>query len=322
MPRPAVSVVMPVFNEPVRLLGEAVDSIFAQDFSSWELVVVDDGSSNPETLHYLDALSRRDSRVRLLRTVNRGQTSALLRGIEASSAEVIARQDADDISLPSRLGRQWAALQENPALALVGCRYQYITEEGQRLHVAPLPLTTEAIRAAFPQSNPFGHGTVMFRRQPGERAGSYRAYFRHCQDYDFFWRLSQQSACVNLSSADYLYRLRRGSQSFEKQESFLHEVYVARCLAEQRARNGVENLAEAVACAEMQCARFGARREVWIRRGDQLMLNHAEREALSCYFHAIVRGSVLAAAKAARCMAWWAVPSLRARLFRSAPDTP
>lgn len=317
MPEPAVSVVMPVFNEPVRLLEEAVDSLFNQEFANWELVIVDDGSSNPETTGFLNDLARRDPRVRLVRTVNRGQTCALLTGIAAASAKVIARQDADDISLPGRLRGQWEVLQQNPDISLVGCRYQYLTEDGQRLHVAPLPLTNEAIRAAFPRNNPFGHGTVMFRRDHAEEVGGYRAYFRHCQDYDFFWRFSQRFGCVNLPAADYLYRLRRGSQSFEKQESFLHEVHVARGLAEQRRLSGVENLAEAVAHAEMLCSRFSARRDVWLRRGDQLMLNHAEGEALACYFHAISRGSAVAAGKAIRCLIWWLVPGLRSRLFRS-----
>lgn len=310
-----ISIVMPVFNEPVTMLDEAVQSILGQTFGDWELLMVDDGSTDAATLRALKNYKERDARIRIITKRNGGQTSALLLGIKNAYADIIARQDADDISLPDRLRKQWEMMHAYPECALVGCIYQYISESGTKMHTAQLPLEVAAIRAAFPCFNPFGHGSVVFRKKAYEETGGYRAFFRHCQDYDLFWRLAEKYEVRNLPDVSYLYRLRKGSQSHAKQGAFFYEVEVARALAKQRIC-GAENLAEAVAQAETKCATWDARRRIVILNGDQLLLSGSYKNAMRCFMIGAGMGSMVAILKLLRCVVWMLMPGLRKNMFR------
>jgi glycosyltransferase involved in cell wall biosynthesis len=310
-----ISIVMPVFNEPVAMLDEAVQSILGQTFTDWELLLVDDGSTDAATLTALKNYREGDARIRIINKPNGGQTSALLLGIKNASSDIIARQDADDISQPDRLLKQWEMLHAYPGCALVGCIYQYISESGIKMHAAQLPLESVAIRAAFPCFNPFGHGSVVFRKKAYEEIGGYRAFFRHCQDYDLFWRIAEKHEVRNIPDVGYLYRLRKGSQSHAKQGAFFYEVEVARILALQRIR-GAENLAEAVAQAETKCSTWDARRRINILNGDQLLLSGSYRNAMRCFMIGAGMGSMTAILKLLRCIAWMLLPGSRKNMFR------
>src|SRR5437867_4347597 len=114
--RPSISVVLPVYNCP-HYVGEAIDSILAQSYADFELIVINDGSTD-ETPRVLERV--RDSRVRLYAQENRGLAATLNRGIELARGRYIARQDQDDASLPERLEKQVAFLDAHPNCALVG----------------------------------------------------------------------------------------------------------------------------------------------------------------------------------------------------------
>ena len=118
-----VSVLMPVRNG-ADTVGRAIESIQAQSLRDWELVVVDDGSSDA-TPEILAAMAAADARIRVIGTPPLGIARALQTGCDACRGEWIARMDADDRMFPRRLDEQLAYARENPALGVVSCRVRY-----------------------------------------------------------------------------------------------------------------------------------------------------------------------------------------------------
>jgi glycosyltransferase involved in cell wall biosynthesis len=193
----SVSMVMPVYNGASRL-GDTMESIFAQTLTDFELIVVDDGSTDA-TPHLLDEYSRRDPRVRVLRQDSAGITRALIRGCDAARADLIARHDCGDRSHPERLARQRELLAD-PAYVLSGCATLYSAPGGERLYtVAPdgdelhrslLDDPVQTIRG-LPH-----HGSAMFRRDAYEEVGGYRPEFYFAQDLDLWMRLARRGRVV------------------------------------------------------------------------------------------------------------------------------
>src|ERR1039458_5312287 len=131
---PAVSVIMPVYNGE-KFLRTAVDSVLWQTFEDWELVVVDDAStdSTPDIL-----ADYRDPRIRVLRNeTNRKPAACANRGLAGASGRYIARLDADDVWLPDRLAVQLRYLEAHPEVTLVGSAAHLIDEAGVRFGLHP-----------------------------------------------------------------------------------------------------------------------------------------------------------------------------------------
>ena len=116
---PKVSVVMPVYNDE-RYLAEAIASVLGQTYADFELIIVDDGSTDGSRA-IIEEYALRDSRVvPILLPGNLGQSSARNRGIERAGGQYIAAMDGDDICLPDRLRRQVNFLDANPQVGVLG----------------------------------------------------------------------------------------------------------------------------------------------------------------------------------------------------------
>lgn len=187
-----LSVVMAVFNGAGRL-GATLESIFAQTESDFELIVVDDGSTD-ETPSMLARSS--DPRMRVITQPNAGLTRALMRGCEEARADVIARHDCGDTSHPERFRKQLARLASDPAIVLVSCATRTIGPGGEHLYVTRAD--GEDVRRSLlhdPLETIQGlthHGTAMFRREAYLAAGGYRAEMYFAQDLDLWVRLAQR----------------------------------------------------------------------------------------------------------------------------------
>jgi glycosyltransferase involved in cell wall biosynthesis len=200
---PTVSVVMAVYNG-ARFLRHAVDSILGQSLSDLEFVIVDDGSTD-NTPRILDSLC--DARlVRVINDRNLGLTRSLNRGIRASSGCYLARQDADDWSLPERLARQVVFLEAHPQVGLVGTGSRWI--DGQNRFVRDwLPETDPAqLQQSLLWTVPFLHGTFLFRRACLADVGGYDERLPVAQDCDLLLRLSERWEVANLSEILYVHR--------------------------------------------------------------------------------------------------------------------
>lgn len=201
--KPKVSVVMPVYNGE-KYLQEAIDSILVQTFEDFEFVIINDGSTD-RSREIIESYN--DARIRLINQENRKLVSALNRGVAESRAELIARQDADDISLPQRLEREAEFLEAHPEVALLGSSFEVIDGGGRVMGTNFSPVRDIDIRQEIFLRSPFGHGTVMMRKRVLDEVGGYRADFRHNEDFDLWGRILASHRAANLPEALYRWRL-------------------------------------------------------------------------------------------------------------------
>jgi len=227
---PPVSVVMTVYNgEPWT--AEAVGSILGQTFGDFELIVVDDGSTDATT----DVLHRyRDPRLHLVRQPRAGQTPALNRALRLARAPLLARMDADDVALPRRLERQVAFLGAHPEIGLLGTACHEITVGGKIVRTLTPPTDDPAIRRALIRHNPFIHTSVMFRRALLDVAGWYDEGFVVAQDYDLWIRMSRATRLANLPQPLVLRRLAPAQLSSRRDTTRIRDEVVARLRALRR----------------------------------------------------------------------------------------
>jgi glycosyltransferase involved in cell wall biosynthesis len=193
---PEVTVLMPVYNAE-RYVADAVESILAQTHRDFELLVIDDGSTDASA----EVVRRfRDGRVRLERNdANRGLTATLNHGLRLARAELIARQDADDISLPDRLERQVRLLRSNEDVALAGARGWVMDDHGHRGAPLDRALEHDTIRWELLFDNGFIHTSVLFRKSAVLDLGGFDESFAYCQDYELWSRLARSHRVANLA---------------------------------------------------------------------------------------------------------------------------
>jgi len=206
---PKVSVVMPVYNSEA-FLGEAIESILSQTFTDFEFVIVDDGSTDRSS-HIITDYASKDPRIRVHEMPqNSGIVAALNEGVRVAAAPLIARMDADDISLPGRLERQVSFLDQNP-VGLVGSNYIKSTENSRK--TTHHPTAPEEVARKLLYACCIGHPTVMFTRDAFVQAGGYEPSYTGggAEDYDLWLRMSRNVQLANLP--DNLLKYRRHSVS-------------------------------------------------------------------------------------------------------------
>jgi glycosyltransferase involved in cell wall biosynthesis len=194
--RPCISVVMPVYNGE-KYIDEAMNSILAQSIPDFELLVVNDGSSDG-TRKIVDAHVQRDSRIVLYSTPNRGIVSALNFGLEKARGEFIARMDADDIAVPDRFQIQLAELTRDATLVACGGDSIKFGEVSGRVRFPRGDLMCKACLLFGPC---FGHPTVMMRghalRQLGLR---YELTYEYAEDYRLWSLLARHGKFSNVGT--------------------------------------------------------------------------------------------------------------------------
>lgn len=185
-----LSVVMAVYNGAAALT-RTLDSIFAQSESDFELIVVDDGStdSTPDVL-----ASYVDPRLRVITQTNTGLTRALVRGCAEAKSRVIARHDCGDRSHPDRFRKQLALLSSNAENVLVSCATSFEGPGGEPLYV--VRANGDEVRRSLLQDGLdrirglTHHGSAMFRLDAYHAAGGYRPELYFAQDLDLWIRLA------------------------------------------------------------------------------------------------------------------------------------
>jgi hypothetical protein len=188
-----ISVVMSVYNGAPRLRA-TIESILGQTDRDFELIVVDDGSTDG-TPAILASYAGLDPRVRVLTQKNSGLTRALIRGCSAARGRLIARQDCGDQSHPERLARQRELIDSAPDIVLVSCTTAYRGPEGELLYEVSgqgddvrQSLLRDGVDSVRGLTH---HGSAMFRREAYQEAGGYRAAFYFAQDLDLWTRLAR-----------------------------------------------------------------------------------------------------------------------------------
>jgi hypothetical protein len=214
---PALSVLMPARNA-APFLAAAVDSILGQTYGDFELIVVDDGSTDA-TAALLADYAGLDRRVRMLAGPPVGVSAALNRAAAAAAAPILVRMDADDVSLPGRFRCQRDYLDRHPEVGVVGSAFAVIDAGGRRLLGRRPPTDDAAIRRhLLAGESVVAHPSVAMRADLFKRAGGYRSTFPAAQDLDLWLRLLPNTRFANLPDELLLYRLHPGTVSLCRME--------------------------------------------------------------------------------------------------------
>lgn len=265
---PKVTVLMPVHNGE-RYLAAAIESILAQTFADFELLIIDDGSTDRS--HEI-ARAYADPRIRLVRnTQNLRLIATLNRGLEEARGEYVARMDADDISLPGRLEAQAKFLDRYAGVGVLGAAVQTIDADGKPNGVARFPLSHNLIRWTLCFQSPIAHPAAMMRKALVRRLGGYRSHALHCEDYDLWWRASEVTQLANLGEV--LLKLRKHGDNITVRHSSTHDaVAVDVCRANLGAILGEELPPELVAALMGRASRS----EAQISRAVELLFRYAK----------------------------------------------
>jgi hypothetical protein len=209
---PAISVVLPVYNGETYV-REAVESILVQTFKDFELIIINDGSTDGSGA-ILRELSGRDPRIVLIERPNGGLVSALNDGIAMARADLIARMDADDVAMPDRFALQLARMLAEPDLGVLGSFIRIMDSTGRIIRLGEYPVSVEETARFMDHGCPVAHPTVMMRREMLLKVGGYRKLFCHCEDYDLWLRISELGyGIANLPLPLLNYRMHSGNVS-------------------------------------------------------------------------------------------------------------
>ncbi len=219
MTEAVISVAMPVYNA-ARYLAEAVRSIQDQTFTRWELIAVDDGSTDGSPA-VLQELALRDPRIRPIARPHAGLAVALNHAIGLAHGSLIARMDGDDVALPHRFARQLEFMEAHPEVLAIGTRILQIAPDGTEVCEA-YDLTDHESIDAFHLSqrgSAIAHPTAMMRRAAVLEVGGYRQELDPADDLDLWLRLAECGRLANLSEVLLRYRLHDASLTQRRRQA-------------------------------------------------------------------------------------------------------
>lgn len=215
---PKVSIIIPTYNR-VKMLEKSIESVFAQSYKDWELIIIDDASTD-ETEERMKQLSSMEKSVRYLRIpkiVGKGISEYLNIGLRNSKGEYIARIDDDDFWChKDKLKMQVEFLDENPEYVVVGGGVILVDENGTELFRYLKKETDEEIRRFALFSNPFTHATVMFRKETAMKLGGYRI-MKHVEDMELWLRMGKVGKLYNMKEYFITYMTAGQNKSFLQQ---------------------------------------------------------------------------------------------------------
>ena len=255
---PAVSVVLTVYNR-ARFAAEAIDSILAQTFTDFELIIVDDGSTDNSPKVIAD-YAERDSRVIVVTQKNAGAAAARNAGAAVARALYVMWMDDDDISAPDRMRRQWEFLCAHPDVAAVNCTFIGIDADGKinrrNYGGKPFPEIAEPMMQrsppAFSDARMVSQGpSLMVRKSAFESIGGMRPFFPVCVDLDFSHRLEEKFPVAIIPDTLYHYRSDSGSQKLTKNFDFARYHYAAKVCALRRRRKEPDPVEEGAALSDI-----------------------------------------------------------------------
>jgi glycosyltransferase involved in cell wall biosynthesis len=204
---PKATFFMPVYNR-AHTIRESVDSVLAQTFEDFELLLIDDGSTD-ESVAIIESYD--DPRIRLVRhEENQGIPKTRNDGLREARGEYLAILDSDDLAHPRRLEKQVRVLDENPRVAAVGSWLKKIDDTGRTTGVLLRPVGARRIRARIPFISCFKN-PAMTARTALMREFGYREQFVYCQDIDMWARMSVEHEFANIP--EFLTRYRTGGES-------------------------------------------------------------------------------------------------------------
>lgn len=221
MKTPKVSILMPAYN-CANYIAEAIESVLNQSYTDFELVIVNDGSTDA-TASVVNSF--KDERIRLITRVNGGVSAALNTGLEHVTGEYTARFDADDVCYPHRIQKQVDFLSTHPDYVMVGSDADYMTDEGDYIFTyRNIGHTNQEINDRIKVYCPFIHSSVMYRTQAVKALGGYEIKAHTFEDYFLWQKLVKLGKVFNFTEA--LIRVRFNPASVTVDEKDRDPIFI------------------------------------------------------------------------------------------------
>lgn len=211
---PLISIIMPVYNAE-RYLKESLDSILSQTYRNWELIAIEDASTDA-SLSVLDSYAKKDPRIVIYKNIkNVGVGVSLDKGISLASGDFIARMDADDIAYPERLEKQLKFLQTHPNVVGVGGQVKLIDQRGAYIGEKIFPTTPKGTYEMLYTAVPIQHPTLMVNKSLLPETFTWYDGWKKAQDLYLFFKLVNYGDLANLDDFVLDYRYYTGGNSLK-----------------------------------------------------------------------------------------------------------
>lgn len=218
--KPKVTILMPVYNAE-KYLKEAIDSVLNQFFTDFELLIIDDGSTD-DSLKIIRSFH--DSRIKIvIHKKNKKLIFTLNEGIKLSQGKYIVRMDSDDISMPNRLSEQVKFMDLNKQIIASGTWAEAIDKDGKYMFPMKSPIGI-LLKYNFWKPSPIIHPSVIIRRS-GLKDLRFRKEAIDAEDYDLWLRINCNHKLANIKKYLLKYRIHQNSVSFKKRQSQLSSSY-------------------------------------------------------------------------------------------------
>ncbi len=210
-----VSVLMPAYNAE-KYIGFAIDSILNQTFKNFELLIIDDGSSD-STFDIIKKYSQLDPRIKMSQNPkNSGVSKTRNNLIKQARGKYIVWQDADDVSLPFRIQEQYSYMEANHDVVVVGGFLQFIDEDGKQLYVRNYAEFDVQLRKNIFKYSPVSQPVSMIRKNVFEKSGLYDESLNQAEDLDISFRIGKYGKFSNIQKVLLNYRFYPNSLSAQK----------------------------------------------------------------------------------------------------------
>lgn len=227
MKNPQVSILLPVYNAAQYIL-KAVDSILQQSLTDFELILIDDGSSDG-TEQLVRQLAAKDQRIHLVQRPRKGLIATLNEGLALARSPLIARMDADDIAFPERLAVQYAYMNSHPDLLAVGSYVMFMDDQDTMYRKKTFPRGKEILEA-FRWGCPLVHPAVMMRTDAVREVGGYLSEFPSAEDYALWIRLLSLGNVDTIPKVLLAYRVHSSSISHAHARQQRDSILRAQCI--------------------------------------------------------------------------------------------
>lgn len=238
-----ISIVMSTYNECEQDLKKSIDSMLSQTFSNFEFIIILDNPQNNVHKKILSEYEKNDDRIRLFfNPENIGLAASLNKGIHLANSKYIARMDADDISVPTRLEKEFSFLEKHPNIDIISSNKIDIDEIDQIINIpSSLPKEDKEIKKLLEIGSVICHSAAMFKREAILSIGGYRL-FPASQDYDLWLRASDHNLKFAIIDEPLIkYRIRSNNISNSNPlKQYLLKEYIQYLHAERK-KNGEDS---------------------------------------------------------------------------------
>lgn len=209
---------MPAYNAE-QFAAKSIQSVLNQTFENFELIIVDDASSDKTSL-IIKKFQQKDPRIKIITNkTNLLIAKSLNIGIKSARAEFIARMDIDDLAHPERLALQYHLLKKNPKVAIVGANMIVIDDKDKEISKREYPTSSKELKKLMFRYSPFGHPAIMMRKSVYEEFGGYREDIFPCEDIYLWFKIGNKYEFASIAKPLLKYRLKLTSSSHKNLKS-------------------------------------------------------------------------------------------------------